>query len=529
MTAWNWTEAQEQASPTNLHDTKIFAITASTTGFLSFIASISTLWIIYRSHKNLSTTFNRLQFGLGIGDLMFSFAYMFSALPLPRDVDYMVWNARGNTASCSTQGFLLTLGWVLGSFYTCSIAFYYLAVIKYNKTDEYIRKTVEPLLHTFPIIISTASAVVALPTKGYNPQMVACCFTPYNPPHCEGVENGITLEGFDIPCGRGKGFRGGILMSCVGFFVLPLVIFVTMTIMYRAVLKNEKKLRKYGVGALRKNLNSRTGIQTEGNGNDEVVESQSIIKRLKTAIKRLSPCSREATTSKSNNASFHSRMVLYKAIALASAHFATYLFPMLYFIRAYFHNDDGGLLLGVLVRICFPLRGFFNFLVFIYPKVLFAKKANASLSWWQAFVKATTKRNLAANKANKAKVHKKKMPKESRKTEPAINVEEEKCEVEPPQSKLFSSKTSNIFASNNNEEVSSRRDIDALKEEMECCEENDRTVRLWSAPLSDSFPSNEGVDQCQRDTEDTNDEDIVAAEIRSHRISITRLLEEIQS
>ena len=38
------------------------------------------------------------------------------------------------------------------------------------------------------------------------------------------------------------------------YTVLPCVIAVTMTIMYRAAKKNETKLSKYGVGALRANI-----------------------------------------------------------------------------------------------------------------------------------------------------------------------------------------------------------------------------------------------------------------------------------
>jgi len=48
----------------------------------------------------------------------------------------------------------------------------------------------------------------------------------------------------------------------------------------------------------------------------------------------------------------------------------------------------------VLARIFFPLQGFFNFLVFIYPKVMHEKtsRRNNAISWYRAFLKAVQSR-----------------------------------------------------------------------------------------------------------------------------------------
>ena len=42
-----------------------------------------------------------------------------------------------------------------------------------------------------------------------------CYPTSYHPPHCLGVENGIILEGFAIPCGRGDTERGNFFKGTI--------------------------------------------------------------------------------------------------------------------------------------------------------------------------------------------------------------------------------------------------------------------------------------------------------------------------
>ena len=126
---------------------KPYAILRHVAGSISLIASsIILVWNVLRSHIGLSSTFNRLLLGLCVADIMSSCAFTFSTVMIPKEVDYLYWNARGNMLTCNLQGFLSVMG-SSASLYNCSICLYYLAIVKYNKSDNFIRKKIEPWLH----------------------------------------------------------------------------------------------------------------------------------------------------------------------------------------------------------------------------------------------------------------------------------------------------------------------------------------------------------------------------------------------
>lgn len=142
-------------------------------GSISLIASTALVWHILRSYDGLSTTFHRLLFGLCIADIISSFCWMLLA---PQEMDYMIWNARGNTASCSAQGFLIALGSSCGLLYNCSICIYYLAIVNYKKKDEYISNKIEPWLHGVSIYFPLVGCIIMLATHNYNAGFSNVCF-----------------------------------------------------------------------------------------------------------------------------------------------------------------------------------------------------------------------------------------------------------------------------------------------------------------------------------------------------------------
>eukprot|EP00580_Thalassiosira_gravida_P017245 CAMPEP_0201663050 /NCGR_PEP_ID=MMETSP0494-20130426/4967_1 /ASSEMBLY_ACC=CAM_ASM_000839 /TAXON_ID=420259 /ORGANISM="Thalassiosira gravida, Strain GMp14c1" /LENGTH=72 /DNA_ID=CAMNT_0048141551 /DNA_START=11 /DNA_END=226 /DNA_ORIENTATION=+ len=71
---------------------------------------------------------------------------------IPSDVDYQSWNAHGSQTTCTMSGFAVIVGMLMSSLYSCSLNIYSLAIVKYNKTDSYIRTKMEPFLHAVPIV-----------------------------------------------------------------------------------------------------------------------------------------------------------------------------------------------------------------------------------------------------------------------------------------------------------------------------------------------------------------------------------------
>ena len=114
------------------------------TGSVSTIASMCLVVHILRSHHGLSTTYHRLVFGLSICDILSSFGFVLSSTMVPKEMNYLVPGAQGNSTTCTAQGFLFSIGSTAANLYNCSICFYYLSIIRYNKKDEYIRDKLEP-------------------------------------------------------------------------------------------------------------------------------------------------------------------------------------------------------------------------------------------------------------------------------------------------------------------------------------------------------------------------------------------------
>ena len=368
-----------------------------TTGSVSTIASTCLVVHILRSHHGLSTTNHRLVFGLCIGDIMSSFANALATTMVPKEINYLVPIAQGNTATCTAQGFLITAGANIVAMYNCSICFYYLSIIRYNKKDEYIRNKLEPWFHGISIIIPLVCGFVLIAMKGYNAYEGDCFLVPNDAPHCIGYENGDTPEGFSIPCGRGDGGENPILYlvtSIVGFgsvlIVTPTVIIGTMLLMYRSVSKIEKNMRNYGVNALR--LKARSGGRGNRGNNAETnstrsANDQGILSRIKRLFMRMiPPClhSRDdqPPKSRSTRATSQKRAILYMAAGYALA----WAFVNIPVIMVVFKSHAIEILLAFLT----PLQGLFNFLVFMSPKVRSAKqpRRGENLTWRQAFIKA---------------------------------------------------------------------------------------------------------------------------------------------
>ena len=356
--------------------------------FPSEIAS-ELLYIINRDHffiqgsyTGLSSTFHRLLFGLSIADILSSFWLMLSTLMSPTYTSGYIWNPRGNVHSCDTQGFFLFLGIMGAPLYNCSLCFYYLAVVKFNKKDAFIRKKLEPFFHAVPILVSVTGAIIILAKESFNANGSYCWINERNS-YCE-IES--------VSCERGKDVKILFSIFAVGpIIILPIVIVTTMVVMYREVIKIEKKLSKYGVGALRQNLGDNKKNDHQSDDANSASNKKSTIQRVRVWWTNLWPFNKSsARPSRSNNSRLQSRVILHKAILYSLAFLCTYIFPFVTSIQ-YWAEYQTSSTLKILASTCFPLQGFFNFLVFIHPKVT-NKKRTKKLSWFQSFVTALKSR-----------------------------------------------------------------------------------------------------------------------------------------
>ena len=152
----------------NTHS-KAICILCGTLAWSSIFFSTILIWMVRRSRVGLSSTFHRLLLMICVVEcIVTSVGYSFFNLASPTDVDYMVWNASGTLTTCSIQGIVFYCGTFGGLLYHCSLNLYYMIVVKFNASDEFIQSKVEPWLHGIPIVLTLVLMVAPLLADGYN-------------------------------------------------------------------------------------------------------------------------------------------------------------------------------------------------------------------------------------------------------------------------------------------------------------------------------------------------------------------------
>lgn len=370
---------------------KATTIIRSSLAIISLTASCILIRIIQRSNDRFSTTYHRLLLGMSVADILLSIGYAHFNFTAPSDNNYFVWNARGNQMTCSAQGFVFLLGFSSSPLYNCSINLYSLAVVRYQKTNDYIRKRIEPFLHGGPILYAIITSTILLANKNINDAGGGSCYAPvYEPPHCTGYEDGEIRDGFNIPCGRGR--DGTVIpyyvLAFITFFLLPIIICVSIGMIYRTVRQQEKRMEHFGANAFA-DITARSSTAAVID-TDERRDHGTWLNRLRSSLSTLvnrQSTSQSSSTSNNRRVS-NSRLVMRRAVSFTCAYVLTWSFPII------------GMCLDVakiewpnaiwyLSSIFTPLQGFFNLCIFLQPKVSHAKsRGGDDVTWCQAVARA---------------------------------------------------------------------------------------------------------------------------------------------
>mmetsp|Transcript_12347 Transcript_12347/g.35302 ORF Transcript_12347/g.35302 Transcript_12347/m.35302 type:complete len:469 (-) Transcript_12347:82-1488(-) len=377
---------------------KSFAIVTSVSAILSTVFSSLLVAMVLRSKDRLGTAYHRLLMGMAVGDILFSLPHCLFHAMVPKDMDWLIWGAKGNQATCTLNGFVIRVGATLSLFYVCSLILYYLAKVKFSKTDMYIRSKLEPFLHGVPILAALAQGIIGLVNQNYNTTGAGVCtLAPiYEPGHCVGYEDGDIRPGFEIPCGRGKQEALYRWFSFVVFMIPPVVIVIAFAMIYGAVRQQEKTIGRYGAGAL--NVSSvRTAndppvgdsASSSGTSRSGFQKMSSLFGSACKSVKGVKGAvlgSRDVSFSNANANGSNSRAVMHRAFAYIMAYFVTWIWAV---VGEFMNLADADIPLAYNYTwtILVPMQGMFNFLVFIHPKVKKLKN-DEDLSWPRAFARA---------------------------------------------------------------------------------------------------------------------------------------------
>lgn len=362
---------------------KMFTIIRSLSGLISIIASSVLIWIVLKSKNRLSTSYQRIILGMGISDVLWSAVFANFNLFTPKDLNYMVWNARGNQASCTTVGFLCLIGMLGTLLYSCSLNLYYLAIVRHNRKDNYISSKLDKWFHGVPIVFGLFTSTVLIFTKNINSDRSGVCthLEYIRIPHCFGFEDGDVPEGFEVPCGRGTGSWGKVLFYVVYYaamFCTPVIILGSLGIMYTYVKKQEIRMARYGVGAL--NIET-PDIATEKTSKVSSSAISSIRSSVTSAIMKPFGCCWS-----SNNQQSKSKHLLNRAVMYSISYFITWIW--MFIINIYLLAKKAPpVFILYLWAIFGPLQGIFTLMIYMQPKVMQAKQGK-DISWCSAIAEA---------------------------------------------------------------------------------------------------------------------------------------------
>jgi hypothetical protein len=124
--------------------------------------------------------------------------------------------------------------------YNCSLALYYLLVIKFNWTNDKLVK-IERYVHGFIITFAVGTSIAGLPLTMYN-KVTSVCWVIGHPSECGNSSSNPS----DVPCERGDwAWLFGIILFYGPLWVCVLLTIIAMTLIYMQVRNAFKKNEKY--------------------------------------------------------------------------------------------------------------------------------------------------------------------------------------------------------------------------------------------------------------------------------------------
>ena len=261
-----------------------------------------------------------------------------------------------------------------------------------------MKKRIEPIFHGLPLLYLIGTNIFLLSKQSFNLVEMLCLISPY--------PTGCDLNP-DVTCTRGEHSKE-YTWYLFGWpmIILFVVIVLAMGRLYYAVRALEIKMRKYqlsidalpdGVASLRRRVELRQASDTIPEPPPDVSSRQQILMRF---MPSYNPTERRSDGTRQASSRSYTTPRTPGRTSLAQKRRETMIQCFLYVCAYFMYNvfriaasasmKSGKVVypLWILAVIFSPLQGFFNFMVFIRPRVLGFREADSELSFRQAFLKA---------------------------------------------------------------------------------------------------------------------------------------------
>jgi hypothetical protein len=380
---------------------KVLALSSAISGSLSVIASSIIVFKITTSTDRLNSPYARILFGLCVSDIFVSLGNATSTFLSPSGT---AWNAVGNEATCTAQGFFSLLGSVSTPFYNLALCIYYLCVVKYSMRSPQFRRKVEPYLHAIPISWSLFIAIYAAAAGLINKGNGSTCHLAAYPKNCHIDE--------DVTCERGENIRqiqgmfNGLPTSLIIIAVFGVMIKLGLDVRrqertmeaYSFRLQFEKRqsavyARRFANPILVARNNSKQSrlssleLSSSPNvaGNNSKQSEQSSATTMATLLSTRSSTTLSHTPTRRRRRKSRASEIFLQAFLYFVAYLATFapIFALCIAEAVYGHGNIP-FCFYVLISILYPLQGVFNIFVFIRPTVSKLRRSNRDYSYLRA-------------------------------------------------------------------------------------------------------------------------------------------------
>ena len=160
---------------------------------------------------------NRFLLVMSIMDVLVSFSFMASSLPIPKETGQYA--AIGNDITCSIQGFLFQIG-ISVPCYNASLCIWFLMNIKYNMQPREFAAKVEPYCHVLSLGLPLARAIACFALDLFAPRGM----------YCIGKRSSLVLV---------------MILSTVLLALNFIIIIYCMGAIYISFVEKEKRMRRY--------------------------------------------------------------------------------------------------------------------------------------------------------------------------------------------------------------------------------------------------------------------------------------------
>jgi len=370
---------------------KVLSIIPHVTGCFSVAGSSCIIYEVLSDFKTKwRKPYHRLLFGMACYDVVCSIAFGLSTWPIPRGSPG-VYAPLGTVGTCTAQGFFVQAS-IAVPLYNLCLSIYYLLKVKFSVNERIIRRKYETWMHVFIMFLAFGTAFVGLGMGWYHDSTLWCWFNG-SPKGCKQSwrNDGVTT------CEQGDNtqiFRWAFYYAWLWFAIAGTML--NMFLLWRAVKKEEKNSVRWTMnymsasqfgggipyrqgsgassrsslqfvmssirrlGSARPSLDADADADAEGDGE---LDSE-FADNTAAAPSSSAPNRRAASQGQSKNRL--SNMVMWQAFRYVLAFWLTWLFGSLNRLL----QLAGYNIFWVMVLHSFfvPMQGFFNFLVYKYPR-----------------------------------------------------------------------------------------------------------------------------------------------------------------